>query len=255
MTFFTPTLVLPNVRETSVRSEVIARIIDKARDMGASLAGVARVAELRDAPSYQVYHKSPYYRGFEGFKWPEDAESVLVMALYHDPSEPEIDWWGHIPGKTPGNWQLMRMAASMQQWLGEELGIGARPLPYRVEEGGMLLKDAAVLAGLGIIGRNNIVVTPEFGPRVRLRGLFVDVKLEPTGPLRFDPCRGCSMPCRRACPQRAFRNSSYSRALCDRQMTEDAENPVLVENWVEDYPAMQVVKYCRACELACPVPR
>jgi epoxyqueuosine reductase len=41
---------------------------------------------------------------------------------------------------------------------------GHRPLPYKVEEGGMFLKDAATLAGLGIIGKNNLLITPEFEP-------------------------------------------------------------------------------------------
>jgi len=232
-----------------------AQLVAKAIDFGASLAGIADVSQLRDAPSYKVYHTSPYYSGFEGIEWPDSARSVLVMALLHRPSEPELDWWGDIPGRTPGNWRLMHIATGLQQWLARERGISAHPLPYRVEEGGILLKDAAVLAGLGIIGRNNILITPEFGPRVRLRALFLEVELEPTGPAAFDPCAACDMPCRRACPQQAFRSGVYSRALCDRQMTLDEDHPVLVEHWVEGYSPGRVVKYCRACELACPVGR
>jgi epoxyqueuosine reductase len=41
---------------------------------------------------------------------------------------------------------------------------GHRPLQYKVEEAGMFLKDAATLAGLGIIGKNNLLITPEFEP-------------------------------------------------------------------------------------------
>jgi len=47
------------------------------------------------------------------------------------------------------------------------VGINACPLPYRVEQGGILLKDAAVLAGLGVTGKNNLVITPQLaGPCV-----------------------------------------------------------------------------------------
>jgi hypothetical protein len=62
---------------------------------------------------------------------------------------------------------------------------GHRPLPYRVEHGGTLFKDAAALAGLGTIGKNNLVITPEYGPHVRLKAMFLDVDLEPTGPIGF----------------------------------------------------------------------
>jgi epoxyqueuosine reductase len=226
-----------------------SRIIHKARELGASLAGIASVAELQRSPSYSIYDESPYYDGYKGVEWPAYARSVLVLALVHSPSEPELDWWSDIPGRTKGNRQLVDIAESLTAWL----AIDAYPLPYRLEQGGILLKDAAVLAGLGVIGKNNLVITPEFGPRVRLRGVFLDVDLEPSGPIEFDPCEGCDMPCRRACPRQAFRSGSYSRALCDLQMDEDVANSELLENWVEDESRSKVVKYCRACELACPV--
>ena len=107
---------------------------------------------------------------------------------------------------------------------------GHRPLPYRVEQGGVLLKDAAVLAGLGTIGKNNLVITPEYGPHVRLKATFLDVDLEPTGPIDFTPCEGCDILCRRVYPQEAFRSVCYSRALCDTQMGEDVANEVIIEN-------------------------
>ena len=132
---------------------------------------------------------------------------------------------------------------------------GHRPLPYRVEHGGTLFKDAAALAGLGTIGKNNLVITPEYGPHVRLKAMFLDVDLEPTGPIDFTPCEGCDMPCRRVCPQEAFRNGSYSRALCNMQMGEDEANEVIIENWEDDDLPGKVREYCRACELACPVAR
>ncbi|MFQ5811640.1 MAG: epoxyqueuosine reductase [Anaerolineae bacterium] len=233
----------------------VTAIIKKAKSLGASLAGIASVASLKDSPSYAIYDQSPYYESYEKVEWPVEAKSVLVLALLHDPSEPELDWWDDKPGRTPGNRQLMSMAKSLKQWMNDEFGINARPLPYRVEQGGILLKDAAVLAGLGTIGKNNLVITPQFGPRVRLRALFLDVDLEPTGPIDFDPCEGCDMPCRRACPRKAFRNGSYSRALCDLQMGEDEANEVIIENWGDGGSPGRVRKYCRACELACPVAR
>jgi epoxyqueuosine reductase len=109
------------------------------------------------------------------------------------------------------------------------LNSNAHLLPYHVEKGGIFLKDAAVLAGLGTIGMNNLLITPEFGPRVRLRALFLDAELAPTGPTDFAPCAGCDMPCRSACPQEAFKSGSYRKALCSEQMKTDEANAVVVE--------------------------
>jgi epoxyqueuosine reductase len=139
-------------------------------------------------------------------------------------------------------------------WLGEELGINALSLPYQIEYGGTLLKDSAVLAGLGVIGRNNLLVTPEFGSALRLRGIFIEAELEPTGPIEFDPCSGCDRPCHTACPRGAFRSGSYERAICKREMDQNDVDAKILEGSIMgiDEPS-EVIVYCRGCELACPV--
>jgi epoxyqueuosine reductase len=143
----------------------------------------------------------------------------------------------------------------MRIWLGEELGITALSLPYQIEYGGTFLKDSAVLAGLGVIGKHNLLVTPEYGSDLRLRGIFMEADLEPTGPLQgFDPCAGCDMPCHAACPRGAFRSGSYEQALCKQEMDQndadvtEMKGPVM---GIED--PCDVIVYCRACENACPV--
>lgn len=216
-------------------------IIRKAMDLGASIAGIADIAELRRAPSYEIIKRE---------KWPVDAKSVLVFALEHKTTEAELDWWDNKKGGTPGNRRLIQAAESLKEYLAKEFNIPSQPLPYGPQKGGIFLKDAAVLAGLGIIGKNNILITPQFGPRVRLRAVFLDRELNPTGPVDYSPCEGCDMPCRRACPQKAFdQEGAYTRAMCMKQMDADIQNAAGSKN---ADPDEAVVKYCRACELACP---
>ena len=231
-------------------------IVDKAKELGASLAGIARVEDLKASRSYAIYDEEPYYDEYKGVEWKPEHRSVLVWALAHPPSEPVLDWWSlKVPGFTPGNRVLRKQSKRLRVWMGEELGITALSLPYQIEYGGAFLKDSAVLAGLGVIGKNNLLVTPEFGSDLRLRGIFIEADLEPTGPLLgFNPCDGCDMPCHRACPRGAFRNGSYDQSYCKREMDQnDADARVL------DGPVMgieepsDVIVYCRGCENACPV--
>lgn len=229
------------------------QIIETAKALGATLAGIAGVDALKKSSSYSIYDRSPYYEGYEQVDWPVEARSVLVLALAHDVSEPELDWWSNIPGRTPGNRLLMELSKSLKEWLADGLGIQARSLAYQVEKGGILLKDSAALAGLGAIGKNNLLITPQYGPRVRLRALFLDADLAPTGPPDYDPCRGCDMPCRAACPMDAFRNGDYGRPFCTEKMRENEANEVLVEKWAGSDTPSRVVKYCRSCETSCPV--
>ena len=227
-------------------SDTSERIIAQAESFGASLAGVASVNALKKSPSNQLDDR---------VRWPANMESVLVLALAHPRSDPERDWWDRHPGGTPGNRQLIAVADKLAQWLKTELAIKARPLPYRIAEGGIFLKDAAALAGLGVIGKNNLLITPQFGAQVRLRALFLDVVLDPTVSIDFDPCAGCDMPCRRACPQDAFALGGYFRSPCSIQMAIDEANAAKVDHGKYDPVPRVVVKYCRACELSCPVGR
>jgi epoxyqueuosine reductase len=233
-------------------------IVDKAKEIGASLAGIARVEELKASRSYEIYDQKPYYDGYEGVEWKPEHRSVLVWALAHPPSEPVLDWWSlKVPGFTPGNRVLRKQSKRLRVWMGEELGITALSLPYQIEYGGAFLKDSAVLAGLGVIGKNNLLVTPEFGSDLRLRGIFIEADLEPTGPiLDFNPCDGCDMPCHRACPRGAFRSGSYEQSYCKREMDQnDADARVLDGSVMGIEEASDVIVYCRGCENACPIGR
>lgn len=233
------------------------RLIEKAMELGASLAGIARVAELKASPSYAAYERRPFYPEYQGVTWDGTYRSVLVWALHHPADQPVLDWWSmKVPGFTPGNRMLRDQSKKLRTWIEAELHMKALSLPYQIEYGGVFLKDSAVLAGLGVFGRNNILITPEFGPRVRLRGIFLEAELAPTGPSNFDPCTDCAMPCQRACPQDAFRSGKFERDYCAIENDKRYANEELLDGSIMgiNEPSM-VMKPCRNCELACPVGR
>jgi epoxyqueuosine reductase len=64
-------------------------------------------------------------------------------------------------------------------------------------------KHAAELAGLGTIGRNSLLITPEFGPRVRLTCLLTEAPVEETPRGAEEYCRKCDA-CIGVCPAQAI---------------------------------------------------
>ncbi len=64
-------------------------------------------------------------------------------------------------------------------------------------------KTVGVVAGLGSIGLNRLLITPEFGPFVRLGTIITDMLLNADEPLEKNPCDQCGL-CAEACPTRAI---------------------------------------------------
>ena len=72
-------------------------------------------------------------------------------------------------------------------------------------------KHAAELAGLGTMGRHTLLITPEYGPRVRLAGLLTDAEIEPSPVSKKDSCVNCDA-CIRACPAGALQTPKEGKA-------------------------------------------
>ncbi|MGI6189540.1 MAG: 4Fe-4S double cluster binding domain-containing protein [Caldicoprobacteraceae bacterium] len=61
-------------------------------------------------------------------------------------------------------------------------------------------KYAAVYAGLGWIGKNDLLVTEEYGPRVRLSAILIDCSLPAGKPIFYSRCDDECRQCVEACP-------------------------------------------------------
>ncbi|MFW5637270.1 MAG: hypothetical protein ACOC3A_11475 [Thermodesulfobacteriota bacterium] len=237
-------------------STLTTRITEHIESTHGVKAGIAVLSEVLEGASYraeaEAWKTAASLDGEPDPTWPADARSVLVLGLPHPEEAPRLDWWSR--GNTLGNRKLMEISDQVIAFLGDRFGLGAVQLPYYVERGGVFLKDAAVLAGLGIVGRNNLFLHPELGPRIRLRGILVEADLAPTR-LRepFSPCETCDEPCRRACPMKAFENGAYSRQRCGGQMRLNERHPAPDPAAGENGSGDLVIQYCRKCELSCPV--
>lgn len=64
-------------------------------------------------------------------------------------------------------------------------------------------RHAAVAAGMGMLGRNNLVIHPKFGSKIGLLALITELELEPSRKLEQDVCTDCGL-CVKNCPANAL---------------------------------------------------
>ena len=190
-------------------SEMTEKIVEKAKLLGAAIAGVASVESLKESPSHRIYPKIGMNLDLhwqdtkdevrpEEVSWPADAVSAVVIGVAHNADEPELDWYD---GKgTPGNRILVQINKKLSEWIEKTFPVKTYKLPYFVEKGGIFLKDAAVMAGLGCIGKNNLVITPGYGPASD-SGLFCWTRRQnPPARLNSIPAKAASNPAAKPVP-------------------------------------------------------
>ena len=77
------------------------------------------------------------------------------------------------------------------------------PVDQRYLKAVFSFKDAAREAGLGSTGRHGLLITPQFGPRVRLACLLTNAEVEPSPLKQADYCVNCDA-CIRVCPAKVL---------------------------------------------------
>ena len=121
----------------------------------------------------------------------------------------------------------------------EEKGYESKIIPYNP---GLFLKDSAALAGIGPIGKNNLLITEDFGSQVRLRGLVTNAPLLTGKPIEVSKyCVECKN-CVDSCPVDALSKGIYNRDAC---LTYNLANL----RKLSKYTAI----WCNVCIECCPV--
>jgi epoxyqueuosine reductase QueG len=86
--------------------------------------------------------------------------------------------------------------------------------PHTRVVGQLSLKHACLSAGMGQIGRSNLLLTPEFGPHQRLGGIITEAALEPDPYREMELCPASCIRCEQACPVGALRGGTYQVDPC-----------------------------------------
>ena len=179
----------------------MTRVVKKAaRVYGASLAGVCHLDQR------WLYSHYMHIRGKQiernPIEIPEEYKYAIVLAF-----EMDYDLIKLLPtrtgsaGVTSAYARMAFTTGTLAQFI-RYLGYKAIPMGNDTATSIPLAIDA----GLGELSRMGVLITPEYGPRVRLAKVFTDLPLEPDSPIEFgvwDFCMKCEK-CARYCPGQAI---------------------------------------------------
>lgn len=247
----------------------------KAVELGFDLVGVAPATPARHADAFRDWLAAGHHadmdwiardveRRLDPRAWRPACQSMVVVGvsyfmqnpaprLWNDPMRGRIARyaWGRDYHKVIGK-RLNKLAA----WMRAESPPGADVQPFN-DARPVLEHDAALAAGLGFIGRNTLLIHPDYGSMLFLGGLLVSLDLEPDPPTpglgerhggKAD-CGACRR-CLNACPTHAF-PAEYilNSRLCISYQTIENRGDIPEElrpklgNWIFG---------CDVCQEVCP---
>ncbi len=101
-------------------------------------------------------------------------------------------------------------------------------------------RKLAVQAGIGFIGRSNLLVHPEYGARMRYVSVLTHADIEPDAPYDGDGCGNCRA-CIDVCPAKAIGEdkSDYDLPACYEKLTSFARLSFIGQH------------ICGVCVIAC----
>lgn len=225
-----------------MKEELSKRLKKKALDLGADVVGAASNRGFDQAP--------------EGHR-PEDilkgARCVVSLGF----AQPNTVIQKAMPTQYTRNIFVVasladRVAHLLTLWLEtqgyEAIPISARGM-YMAAMTGALMGDlshkhAAVLAGLGEIGLNSLLIHPEFGNRLMLSSIVTNAPLIQDKPLSDKLCqREACLKCVEVCPVKAINpNGKIEKVKCAKYYR--SHEDIYKETWG--------LYFCRECRQVCP---
>ena len=186
-----------------------------AYDLGADICGIAAIDRFQDAP-----------KGFSPTDIYKDCRSVLSFGVALPKGLLQINprlVYSHFNGNVICR-KVDQIAFDIAQIIEREFKGIAVPVPcdapneYWDEEtqtaiGLISMKHTAVACGLGQLGKNTLLLTPQYGNRLTLGAVLLNLELESD-----DLCKSICIPnchkCIDACPAHAINEGNVNQGLC-----------------------------------------
>ncbi len=180
-----------------------SQIKEFARSCGADLIGIAPTGRFEEAP-----------KGFHPQDIMSEVASVIIIGKHFPLGVLNGDSKGAVTKIYETIFGILDHCAYEISCFLEKRGSQAIPIPADApytcwnadkEEGrgDLSHRHAAVLAGLGSLGKSTLLLTPEFGNRVNLASVLTNLRLEPDPLFETDLCIPDCDRCMKACPANA----------------------------------------------------
>ena len=242
------TPVAPEKVEVDDPEAMSAEIKRIARFFGADLAGVAEFDER------WIYESRVDARDASAApnELPDGMTSVIVLGHQMDEAL-TATYPSALAGAATGR-EYSHEAAIVMQLAAYIRNLGYEAVPSMNDTG--LVIPYAVKAGLGEYARNQLVITPEFGPRLRFSKIFTSLPLTRDAPRRPGVAAFCDIcdRCAAACPAKALPFGPPS--------DDDAGLSAIkgVRKWTSDAAACfkywaKLASDCAICMRVCPFNR
>ena len=193
-----------------------AQVKEIARGLGADLVGIASAEVLNANPPDPKVPQTPD-------RISPHCKSVIVIAnripvaVFRATSGAAVQYMDMMVLR-----RMDRIAARLSRHL-EDLGhptftTAAQETDWDYKKGSygrLSTRHVGVEAGLGTLGLEVNILTPEFGPRVYLTGILTELELEPDGRITEQVCIGesCSR-CLHSCPTDAVEHFNINKRAC-----------------------------------------
>lgn len=177
-----------------------------------------------------------------------ECESILVLAVNYLPQQRTQ---GGVAAYAVGEDyhyvlvdRLKQLISSVEKRLGREI-----KNRYYTDTGPLLERELAQRAGLGWIGKNTCLISPQHGSYFFLAELLLDLPLVPDEPIKTDHCGECTL-CIEACPTACILpDRTLDATRCISYLTIELKDAIpdelrpLTDDWVFG---------CDICQQVCP---
>ena len=110
-------------------------------------------------------------------------------------------------------------------------------------------KTAAARAGIGWYGKNDVIITEKYGPRVRLSAILIDAVFEYSVPITESRCPDGCTKCVEICPCKALKNRRWTPGTDRSEIIDYHKCNRMRSAWI---PKLGRKNACGLCLVACP---